>query len=94
MVTLLAAGAQSFAANIVIPDVRIHQDDYTALMAVDARLAPGLKPFQSGGHGKFQVVGWNQASQRQSGPFVRKRPVNMRLQYCFAHAAGECCELS
>ena len=64
MVALLAAGAQSFAANIVIPDVRIHQDDYTALMAVDARLAPGLKPFQSGGHGKFQVVGWNQASQQ------------------------------
>ena len=52
------------AVGPFLPDFRIKPDDTTVLMAVDARLPPGLKPFQAGGHGKFFVTGWRQPEQR------------------------------
>ncbi len=33
-------------------------------MAVDAELNDGVKPWQSGGHGKFFVTGWQQSQQQ------------------------------
>ncbi len=32
-------------------------------MAADAKLPPGMKPFQPGGHGKFHVTGWTSPEQ-------------------------------
>ena len=46
------------------PDGRVNPDDYTVLMVVDTKLAPGLKPFQAGSHGKFFVDGWSQPAQQ------------------------------
>ncbi len=46
------------------PDFVIKEHDVTVLMAVDAELNDGLKPWQSGGHGKFFVTGWQQSQQQ------------------------------
>lgn len=46
-----------------VPDFKIKPDDYTVLMAVDAKRPPDLKPFQAGSHGKFYVTGWTQPEQ-------------------------------
>jgi hypothetical protein len=32
-------------------------------MAADAKQPPGLKPFQTGAHGKFHVTGWTRLEQ-------------------------------
>jgi hypothetical protein len=42
-----------------VPDFKIKPDDYTVLMAVDAKASPGLGSFQGGAHGKFFIHGWN-----------------------------------
>ena len=47
------------AAESFVPDFRLKPEDYTVLMAADAKLPTGLKPFQAGAHGKFHVTGWN-----------------------------------
>ena len=49
------AAAQSF-----VPDFRVKPDDYSVLMAADAKLPPGLKPFQAGAHFKeaCRQLGW------------------------------------
>jgi hypothetical protein len=49
-----------------IPAFKLKADDYTVLMAVDAKLADGLVPFQSGGHGKFHVERWQRPDQQAS----------------------------
>ena len=49
--------------NLFKPDFRVRPDDYTVLMAYDARLPEGLKPMQAGAHGKFQVDGWTRPDQ-------------------------------
>ena len=46
-----------------IPDFKVKPDDYTVLMAVDAKASPGMSEFQGGSHGKFFVQGWNQPDQ-------------------------------
>ena len=51
-------GGESF-----IPDFHVKPDDYTVLMAVDARRSQDLKPFQAGAHGKFHVTGWTRPEQ-------------------------------
>src|SRR5512145_386398 len=56
---LPALAAQSF-----VPDFRVKPDDYTVLMAADAKLPPGLRPFQAGAHGKFHVTGWTRPEQK------------------------------
>ena len=61
------------------PDFKLKPDDYTVLMAVDAKASPGLGEFQGGSHGKFFVHGWNQASslassvQKPSGSLIERR---------------------
>jgi len=47
---LLAAALQ---AQSFVPDGRLHPEDGTVFMAVDARLSDGLTAFQPGGQGKF-----------------------------------------
>ena len=39
-------------------------NNYTVLIAVDAKASPGLASFQGGTHGKFFVHGWNQPDQK------------------------------
>jgi len=56
LTTLLALPA--LAAQSFVPDFRIKPDDYSVLMGADAKLSPGMKPFQAGAHGKFHVTGW------------------------------------
>jgi len=51
------------AENLFKPDFRIRPDDYTVLMAHDARLPEGLKCCQAVAHGKFQVEGWTRPDQ-------------------------------
>lgn len=46
------------------PDFELKPDDYTVLMAVDAKASPGLGEFQGGSHGKFFVQGWNQPDRK------------------------------
>ncbi len=46
------------------PDFRIKPDDYTVLMAVDAKVSDGLTPFQAGAHGKFFLQGWQRPDQQ------------------------------
>ena len=46
-----------------VPDFRVRPDDYTVLMAADAKRPPELKPFQAGAHGKFHVTGWTRPEQ-------------------------------
>ena len=50
-------------AETFTPDFRVKTGDISAFLGVDARRAEGLRPFQSGGHGKFYLVGWNRADQ-------------------------------
>jgi hypothetical protein len=51
------------AADVFTPDFRVHPDDVTVLMAVDAKRSGDLAPFQPGGHGKFFLQGWSRADQ-------------------------------
>jgi len=60
---LFASTIEITLAEHFVPDHRIRPDDYTILMAADAKLSPGLKPFQPGGHGKFHVTGWTHPEQ-------------------------------
>ena len=53
-------------AESFVPDFRVKPDDYTVLMAVDAKLSDGLKPFQTGAHGKFFIQGWQRPDQLAS----------------------------
>jgi len=67
VLTLTLAGwllsvAQVRAVETFTPDFRLKTDDYTVLMAVDARLSEGLH-YQPGGHGKFFVKGWQHSEQ-------------------------------
>jgi hypothetical protein len=64
LVLIISSALSAFAAESFAPDFRIKPDDYTVLMAVDAKLPPGLKPFQAGAHGKFHVMGWTQPEQQ------------------------------
>ena len=57
LVSGLAAGA------VFVPDGKLRPDDYTVLMAADAKLPAGLAPIQSGAHGKFFVAGWRRPEQ-------------------------------
>lgn len=47
-----------------VPDFKLKPDDYTVLMAADAKLSPGLTHFQPAGHGKFFVQGWQRPDQQ------------------------------
>jgi hypothetical protein len=60
--TLLSMNAMAVSGEFV-PDFRVRPDDYTVLMAADAKRPPELKPFQAGAHGKFHVTGWTQPEQ-------------------------------
>jgi hypothetical protein len=46
-----------------VPDGRLRPDDYTILMAVDARRPSALVPLHAGGHGKFPLTHWTAANQ-------------------------------
>jgi len=60
---MLAANRPA-AAESFIPDFKLKPDDYTVLMAVDAQLSNGLRPFQAGAHAKFFIQGWHRSDQR------------------------------
>ena len=80
----ISSALSAFAAESFAPDFRIKPDDYTVLMAVDAKLPPGLKPFQAGAHGKFHVTGWTQPEQQLEWsitvPQADEYAVNVLLQ--------------
>lgn len=59
---LLSVNALAVSGAFV-PDSRVRPDDYTVLMAADAKRPPELKPFQAGAHGKFHVTGWMRPEQ-------------------------------
>jgi len=59
---LLGVNATAVSGAFV-PDFRVRPDDYTVLMAVDAKRPAELKPFQAGAHGKFHVTGWTRPEQ-------------------------------
>ena len=59
---LLSVNAHAVSGAFV-PDFRVRPDDYTVLMAADAKRPPELKPFQAGAHGKFHVTGWTRPEQ-------------------------------
>jgi hypothetical protein len=66
VVCALAATHAAFAAGSFVPDFKLKPDDYTVLMAVDAKLSDGLIPFQAGAHGKFFIQGWQRPEQMAS----------------------------
>jgi len=63
LTVILLSAIPAMAENLFKPDFRVRPDDYTVLMAHDARLPEGLKCFQAGAHGKFQVEGWTRPDQ-------------------------------
>jgi hypothetical protein len=63
LTVILLSAIPALADNLFKPDFRVRPDDYTVLMAHDAHLTEGLKCFQAGAHGKFQVEGWTRPDQ-------------------------------
>jgi len=63
LTAILLSAISAMAENLFKPDFRVRPDDYTVLMAYDARLPEGLKPMQAGAHGKFPVDGWTRPDQ-------------------------------
>ena len=63
-VGLLLSHLAVAAGTAFVPDGRVNSDDYTVLMAVDARLSSGLVPFQPGGQSKFYIQGWKRPDQQ------------------------------
>jgi hypothetical protein len=63
LTVVLLTAIPAMAKNLFTADFRVRSDDYTVLMAHDARLPEGLKRFQAGAHGKFQVDGWTRSDQ-------------------------------
>ena len=63
LAVILLSAIPAMAENLFKPDFRVRPDDYTVLMAHDARLPEGLKPMQAGAHGKFPVDGWTRPDQ-------------------------------
>lgn len=49
---------------VFVPDFKLKPDDYTVLLAVDAKLPAGLVPFQAGAHGKFFIKNWQRSDQQ------------------------------
>lgn len=47
-----------------VPDFKLKPDDYTVLMAVDAKLSAGLAPSMASHHGKFFIQGWQRPAQQ------------------------------
>ena len=63
LLVLIPTVLTNAAERAFTPDGRVREDDYSILMAVDAKRSPDLMPFQPGGHGKFHVRGWKRADQ-------------------------------
>jgi hypothetical protein len=61
---VLFLSVQRVAAAGFVPDFKLKPDDYTVLMAVDAKLSAGLAPSMVSGHGKFFVQGWQRPDQQ------------------------------
>jgi len=59
-----------------VPDCKLKPDDYTVLMAVDAKLTAGLTSFQPATHGKFFVLGWHRADQQAEWRVTAGEPAN------------------
>ncbi len=51
------------------PDGIVHSEGVTVFMAVDGAYSPGLKPFSTGGHGKFFLTDWRHAEDSVSWTF-------------------------
>jgi len=47
----ISLASPALAAESFRPDFRVKPDHNTVLLAADAKLPPGLKPFQAGAHG-------------------------------------------
>lgn len=67
-------------AESFVPDFKLKPDDYTVLMAVDAQLSDGLRPFQAGAHGKFFIQGWQRADQRAEWQVTAAESANYAVQ--------------
>ena len=63
LAVILVWAIPAMAENLFKPDFRVRPDDYTVLMAHDARLPEGLKRSQAAAHGKFPVDGWTRPDQ-------------------------------
>jgi len=87
----LAAGllfAESAVTVAPQPGFRIEPHDYTVLMAVDAKLSDGLKPFQPGGHGKFFVQGWRRPEQTASWRVAAAEAADYAAQVLVCRQSG------
>ena len=62
-IMFLRAEFQPFVRGAFIPDLKVKGDDYTVLMAVDAKRSEGLVPSQGNSHAKFYLTGWRQPKQ-------------------------------
>lgn len=85
--TLTAFLAASAHAAFV-PDFALKPDDRTVLMAVDAKLAPGLTPFQPGSHGKFHIQGWQHPSQSASWTVNSAEPADHQVDVLIRRIHG------
>ena len=74
---LLAVASLSAA---FVPDFKIHPDDYTVLIAMDAKLSAGLTPFQGGTHGKFFLQGWQHPDQQAEWKITADEPADYAVQ--------------
>jgi hypothetical protein len=59
-----------------VPDFKLKPNDYTVLMAVDAKLTAGLTSFQPASHGKFFVQGWQRPNQQAEWKVTASEPAN------------------
>ncbi len=61
---MLFLSVDRVSAGGFVPDFKLKPDDYTVLMAVDAKLSAGLAPSMASHHGKFFIQGWQRPDQQ------------------------------
>lgn len=76
---LIAAAA---AARDVVPNA------VTPLLAVDAERSEGLAEFQPGGHGKFFVTGWDDATKQATWPIAAPAAADWAVRVLVRRTAG------
>ncbi len=74
----LSVGRMSAAG--FAPDFKLKPDDYTVLMAVDAKLSAGLAPWNAGGHGKFFLQGWQRPDQQAEWKITASEAADYAVQ--------------
>ena len=79
---LLLLIAATVSAREVAPDT------VSPLLAVDAERSEGLAEFQPGGHGKFFVTGWDDATKRATWPITVVAPADYAVRVLVRRTGG------